>query len=404
MRETSAPFAGLFVLDLAWVVAGPAITRVLADYGADIVRVESATRVCTSRFIGPFPNGRFDIQKSACYDECNTGKRSLSLNLNLPEARAIVLELARKADVVTESFSPGQLKRWGLDYDALSADNPGLVMLSTSLMGQTGPHAGFAGYGNAGAAVGGFQTLVGHPGEQPIGPYGPYTDFVWPRFGLIALLAALDERRRTGKGCYLDVSQAEAGIQMIAPQIADYAATGRIAGPMGNRHDCFAPHGVFPCRGEDQWVAIVARDDDDWARLAHAVGGEALSPDFATLAGRKAVEARIEALLAGWTAGQTTAQVEASLQAAGVPVHRTTRTEDALHDPQLVHQAHFVRLERSDGSPSVVEASRLKLSDTPARPVRVAPFLGQDTGAVLRERLGYGEDRVAALQEARILQ
>ena len=398
------PFQGLFVLDLAWVVAGPAITRVLADFGADIIRVESRTRVCTSRFVGPFPGGQFSLEHSACFDECNTGKQSLSLNLNSPAGREIALELARKADVVIESFSPGQIARWGLDYERLSQDNPGLVMLSTSLMGQTGPYSGFAGYGNAGAAVGGFQTLVGYPGEKPIGPFGPYTDFIGPRFGLIVLLAALDNRRRTGRGCYLDVSQVETGLQMLAPQVADYAATGHLPKANGNRSDHRAPQAVFPCVGEDQWVAIVARDDVEWRKLAQFVGGDALSPDFTTLADRKQHEDRLEALLASWTRDRTTGEVEERLQAAGIPVHRATSSEDAVADPQWLHQGHFIRLERSDRTPSVVEASGLMLSSTPARTVKVAPFLGQDTMSILRDRLGYDEDRIESLRQAGALQ
>ncbi len=398
------PFDGLFVLDLAWVVAGPAIGRVLADYGAEIVRVESSKRVCTSRVIGPFPGGKFSIQHSACYDECNTGKKSLSLDLNVTQARPIVLDLARRADVVIESFSPGQMARWGLDYARLAEVNPRLVMLSTSLMGQSGPHAGFAGYGNAGAAVGGFQTLVGHPNELPVGPYGPYTDFVGPRFGLVMLLAALDVQKRTGKGCWIDLAQAETGLQLLAPQVADFTVTGRVAAPMGNRSPHCAPHGVFRCIGEDQWVAIVVANDEEWARMAELLEGEALTAEFATLAGRKANEDRLESLIATWTRDRTAADVEALLQGLRIAAHKAIRTEDAVMDPQFLHRGHFVRLQRSDGTPSVVEASRFVLSETPARTVSVAPFIGQHTVTVLRDMLGYSAERIEALRAAGALQ
>ena len=197
---TIRPLEGLKVLDLAWVVAGPVIGRTLADYGATVVRVETRKRVDTSRVMGPFPDGRMDVQQSALFENCNAGKLGLTLDLASPGGQQVARDLARWADVVVESFSPGQMRRWGLDYEALSADHPDLIMLSTSLMGQTGPYAQFAGYGNIGAAMAGFQQLVGWPGELPVGPFGPYTDYVGPRFSIVALLAALDHRRRTGEG------------------------------------------------------------------------------------------------------------------------------------------------------------------------------------------------------------
>jgi crotonobetainyl-CoA:carnitine CoA-transferase CaiB-like acyl-CoA transferase len=200
-------------------------------------------------------------------------------------------------------------------------------MLSTSLMGQTGPHASVAGYGNIGAALAGFQQLVGWPGQLPIGPYGPYTDYVGPRFGIVALLGALDHRRRTGEGCHLDISQAEAGMQFLSAQIADFSISGRVVEHSGNRDPWMAPHGVFACRCDASagaiaggpprqepfvegaypaWVAIAARNDDEWRAMAHLIGGRELADDprFRTLADRKAHEDALEALVGVWTEGR----------------------------------------------------------------------------------------------------
>jgi crotonobetainyl-CoA:carnitine CoA-transferase CaiB-like acyl-CoA transferase len=190
------PLEGVKVLDLAWVVAGPAIGRSLADYGATVVRVESSVRIETARFMGPFPGGQMDPQRSALYDTYNSGKLGLALDLSSDAGRAVAADLARWADVLIESFAPGQMARWGLSAERLRADNPGLIGLSTSLMGQSGPYSSFAGFGNIGGAVAGYQGIVGHRGKMPIGPFGPYTDYVGPRFGLVALLAALEHRRR----------------------------------------------------------------------------------------------------------------------------------------------------------------------------------------------------------------
>jgi crotonobetainyl-CoA:carnitine CoA-transferase CaiB-like acyl-CoA transferase len=285
MSADSQPLAGLKVLDLAWVVAGPLIGRSLADYGATVVRIDSSKRVETARLMGPFPNGKFDVQQSTLYENCNAGKFGLSLDLRVEAARDVVRDLAAWADIAVESFTPGQMDKWGLGYERLAAINPGLIMVSTSLMGQSGPWTRYSGYGNHGAAISGFQNIVGPEGGPPVGPFGPYTDFVAPRFGLVAALAALDQRRRTGRGCHLDVSQSEAGMQFLAPQIADYSVTGRIQGCAGARDVAMAPHGVFAAAGWDSWVAIAVRDDAEWAALARLIGGEALAADarFATL-------------------------------------------------------------------------------------------------------------------------
>jgi crotonobetainyl-CoA:carnitine CoA-transferase CaiB-like acyl-CoA transferase len=269
-------------------------------------------------------------------------------------------------------------------------------------MGQTGPSASFAGYGNLGAAMAGFQGLVGREGQTPIGPYGPYTDFIGPRFGLVALLTALDLRRRTGEGCWLDISQAEAGIQFLGAQIAA-AADGQVAKVMGNRDPAFAPHGVFRCAGADEWIAIAARDDDEWARLANLIGGEALNTDYAGLAGRKAAEDRLESLIEAWTSTHPAAAVESALQALGVPAHRAATSADMVADPQLAWRGHFVRLAHPLGGDSVIEASRFRLSHTPAEYLRPAPHFGRDNRQVLRDLLGYDEAKVAALGEAGVL-
>lgn len=269
--STVKPLEGLRVLDFAWAVAGPVIGRALADFGAAVVRVESSKRIETARMMGPFPGGKLDPQKSGLYENCNAGKLGLTLNLASEEGRAIVRDLVRDwADVVVESFSPGQMGDWSLGYDALRQLKPDLIMVSTSLMGQTGPWTSFSGFGNVGAAISGYQAIVGWPDAPPVGPFRPYTDFTGPRFALVSLLAALDHHRRTGEGCWLDVSQAESGIQFQAPYIARCAATGEVVTPQGNRDAQMAPNGVFACLplppNEEGWVAITARSDREWQR------------------------------------------------------------------------------------------------------------------------------------------
>ncbi|GGC57510.1 CaiB/BaiF CoA transferase family protein [Chelatococcus reniformis] len=397
------PLGDLKVLDLAWVVAGPAIGRALADYGATVVRVESSVRIETARLMGPYPGGKSDPQRCALYDTYNSGKLGLALDLGQPAGREVVRDLARWADVLVESFAPGRMALWGLGPETLRADNPRLIGVSTSLMGQTGPLRSFAGFGNMGAAMAGYQLLVGREGALPVGPFGPYTDFVGPRFGLVALLAALEHRRLTGEGCWLDISQAEAGVQFLAPQVAHGAATGRFPAAAGNRDPQFAPHGVFPCQGDDEWVAIVARTDAEWSRLAALMGGDALDAAFATLAGRKDQEQRLEAIVAAWTRRRHAHDVEGALQALGVPAHQASTSADIVADPQLAAREHFVHLPHELGGESIVDASRYRLSETPATYDRAAPHFGRDAGYVLGDLLGYDAGRIEKLNEAGVL-
>ncbi|BBD98084.1 CoA transferase [Sphingobium amiense] len=396
------PLGDLRVLDLAWVVAGPLIGRTLADFGATVVRVESSRRVETARVMGPFPGGRYDVQQSALFETCNAGKLGLSLDLSKEAAREVVRDLVRWADVLVESFTPGQMAKWNLSYEELSAINPRLVMVSTSLSGQDGPDARYSGYGNHGAALSGFQYIVGAPGGPLVGPYGPYTDFVAPRFGLAALLAALDHRRRTGKGCHLDISQVEAGVQFLAPQIAASSVTGEIQGAVGNRDALMAPHGVFRAAGDDQWIALAVEDDGQWRDLARLMGGAELEQDqrFATAPSRRVHVEALEAIVEAWTAGREVEWLEQSLRERGIPAHRVQSIYGMGADPQMQARGHLIRIDHPLSGTATIEAVPFRLSRTPARYDVCAPPYGRDNDRVLRGILGYGEDRLEALAAA----
>jgi crotonobetainyl-CoA:carnitine CoA-transferase CaiB-like acyl-CoA transferase len=391
---TEQALSGLRVLDLCWVVAGPAVGRVLADYGAEVVRVESSTRLDTARLIGPFHDGEPTAESSILYGDVNAGKLGLTLNLRLEAARNVLRDLVRRSDVVLEAFSPGVMDEWGLGYDELRAVNERVIVLSTSLMGQTGPLGRFAGYGNIGAAMSGFQSLVGWPDRVPFGPYGPYSDYVAPRFALVILLAALDRRAETGAGCHIDVAQAETAAYFLAPQIADYLTSGHVAERMGNRDPGMAPHGVYPS-ADGAWVAIAVRDDDDWHALAELMG--VADDRYAAVVGRLERADELDDLVGAWTATQTAAAVESLLQERGVPAHVALDSDTALLDTQLVARGHFLKLEHELYGKTVVQGSRYRLSRTPAAVTRAAPTLGRDNDHVLRDLLGYDDARVEEL-------
>lgn len=401
--SAAKPFDDLTVVDLAWVVAGPAIGRTLADYGATVIRVESRARPDAARLIGPYHDGKIDLERCALFDTFNAGKLGLTLDLRQEAAQGVLFDLIKRADVLIESFAPGRLAQWGLTWDRLHAENPALILLSTSLMGQSGPFRSFAGFGNLGAAVSGFQGLAGESDAIPIGPFGPYTDYVGPRFALVALLAALEHRRQTGKGCHLDVSQAEAGIQFLAPAVSHAADTGQNAAAMGNRDPQYAPHGVYQCAGEDEWVAIVARSDREWQRLAEVIGASAQRDNWKTLKGRKADEDALDDIVGSWARLHHAQDIEQSLQRLGIPAHKVASAADVVNDPQLIARQHFVRLPHPLGGESIFDATRYRLSDTPARYDRVAPHYGRDNLYVLKEILGYDDDRIAALHADEVL-
>jgi crotonobetainyl-CoA:carnitine CoA-transferase CaiB-like acyl-CoA transferase len=399
------PLEGLRVVDFSWSIATPHFVRVLADFGATVVKVESMLKLDAARGFMPLHDNVPGVENSALYDDMNAGKLSLGLNLGKPEAREVVLDLARWADVVVESFSPRAMRAWGLDYARLREANPSLVMLSSCLTGQDGPLENFAGYGNLGAALAGFYGLAGWPDRPPAGPFGAYTDYTSTHLMLVVLLAALDHRRRTGEGQFIDVAQAEAAIHFLTPAVLEWTVNGQVAERAGNSDPDLAPHGVYPAAGDDQWVAVACQDDQAWQALCAEMGRDDLAadPGLSSSAGRLARRDELDAGLAGWTCGQRAAEVEERLVARGVAAHAVQGSTETLADPQLCWRGHFVDLPHPDRR-CLVEATRFRLSRTPGAPRGRAPFLGEHTFEVLSELLGYDEDRIADLAAAEALE
>ncbi|MEV7231000.1 CoA transferase [Polymorphospora sp. NPDC051019] len=401
----AAPVDGLRVLDLSWVVAGPLIGRTLADFGATVIRVESAARIDTARVAGPFVGGQWGPENSALYGTCNAGKLGVALDLSTEPGREVVRDLAAWADVVIESFAPGRLAAWGLGYDRLAAGHEDLIMLSTSMTGQTGPHARLAGFGNVGASLSGFQALAGWPDRPPVGPFGAYTDYVAPRFSLATLLAALRHRERTGRGCWIDVSQVECGVMFLSPELHAYRVDGQLARARGNADADHVLHGVYPCRSTDdrgRYVAIAAADDEQWERLAAVLG---LRPDEPMSSPRAAGPAvpTIDDLVSERTRAWDADELQDRLLDAGVPAHVVADGADLAADPQLAALGHFVEVPHPIHGRMTVEAPRYRLSATPGRVRGAAPTLGQHTRQVLTQVLGYDVTRVDRLQEEGVL-
>ena len=262
------PFEGIKVADFSWVGVGPITMRYLADYGATVVRIESIQRPDFLRLGAPFRDREPGINRSGFFANYNGGKLGASLDLKHPKALDVAKRFIAWADVVAESFTAGTIERLGLGYEAAREVNPGVIYFSSTNQGQTGTYRMQPGFGTQLVSLAGFTQIIGWPDGEPCGTYGAYTDFISPRYGAALLAAALDRRRKTGEGMRIDLSQLETGLQFLAPLLLDYTANGRVAGRVGNRSPCAAPHNAYPCAGDDRWCVITVLDDAQWRRCA----------------------------------------------------------------------------------------------------------------------------------------
>lgn len=383
-KKPDAPtFEGLKVADFAWVGVGPIISKALADHGATVIHVESEVKTDLLRSLPPFKDAEAGINRSQFFANFNTSKQGLRLELNEPNDRAVARKLADWADVVVESFTPGTMARYGLDYATLSANRSDLVMVSTCMRGQTGPERHYTGFGNQGAALAGLVAITGWPDRAPAGPWGAYTDFITPRYGIAALMAALLHRDDTGQGQYIDLSQIEAGIQFQAPLLLDHAVNGRIAQAAGNASNYACPHGTYKTRGVERYVAIGVATAEHWRSLCELVPFPAGLHPLTALHERISARDAIESELARWCADRDAFELTEQLLRAGVPSHLVSRPTDLFEDPQLQHRGFFVTLDHPVMGPTPYDGPATQFSRTPALLRRPGPMLGQHSDEIL---------------------
>ena len=392
------PFAGIRVVDFAWVGVGPISTKFLADHGATVVRVESEVRPDVLRGSVPARDGVLGLNRSQFFGDFNTSKLSISLNMKQAGAREIARRLVAWADVFVESFAPGAIARMGLGYDQVQKLNPDIVMLSTCLMGQSGPARNLAGYGYHTAAIAGFYGLTGWPDRSPCGPWIAYTDTIAPRFVTTILAAALDRRRRTGEGCFVDLAQLEASLHFLGPELLDLQVNGRAPGRLGNRSAHAAPQGCYRCRGDDQWLAIGVDTDDQWRSLCLAMGRNDLAddPGLGTHAGRQARHDRIDEAISAWTCGQTPGAAMNTLAMAGVPAGVVQRSSDLLEDEQYEHRGFYRYFDHPEMGRIPYAGHQYRIPGYGNGPQGPAPLLGQHSFEVLSDILGLSDEDIGA--------
>ncbi len=392
-------FEGLKVADFSWVAVVPSSIRYLADHGATIIKIESRNRPDILRFFPPFKDNIQDTDHNGFSPNYNCNKYGITLNMNHPKAKEIAKRIILWSDVVAESFIPGIMAGWGLSYKDIVTFKPDAIMVSSTMQGQTGPRKMLTGYGVHLASLAGFTTIMGWPDRPPAVPYGAYTDFVVPKYIVTAIVAALLHRKKTGKGQYVDISQHEAGLQFMAPAILDYQANGKDLERRGNRDDAAAPHGVYPTKGDDRWIAISVFTESQWRSLSGLIQDADLSEGaaFSSLEARKQNEDALDRKIARWTAHYDGRELMEILQSKGVPAGIVLDSEGAHNDPQLRHRKHFWKLNHSAIGRHTYDAQGFRFSKTPAEPRMPAPCVGEHNDYAYTKILGFSDDEFAAL-------
>ncbi|NNN18878.1 MAG: CoA transferase [Acidimicrobiaceae bacterium] len=405
LPERKGPLSDLHVVEFGGYGAGPAVGKSLAEHGAEVIRVESMLRLDGFRTNYPPYTGNVPgIERAAMFAITNDNKLDVSLNLKTEKGKDLAVRLIERADVVVENFTPGAMDRLGLGHEAMVLRNSKLVTLSTCNQGRTGPQANRAGFGSHLTSLSGFTELTGWPDRQPALLWGPYIDYIAVAYGVVAVLAALEQVRRTEVGCHIDLSQYETGVQFMAPALVRYFANGEEMDRNGNRDPNAVPHGVFPCAGEQRWCAISVHDDAEWNRFVLEVGEPwAKEPEFSTAAGRRDNEDQLEELITGWTENQLREAVVERMRKAGVHSAPVNDMGDLYSDPQLTYRNAFQRVDHAHMGEHAVPAPPYILPASPGKVTHAAPTVGQHNEAVLCGILGLSKLEFEDLQLSEVL-
>jgi crotonobetainyl-CoA:carnitine CoA-transferase CaiB-like acyl-CoA transferase len=394
------------VLTQAW--AGTLATQLLGDMGADVLQIEALRRPDVWRggygpddLTGIYPDGdpgAHPYNRCARFNSVNRNKRSLTLDLNSADGKRLFLELVREADVVAENFSARVMKNFGLDYPALQQVRADIIMLSMPAYGCTGPYSSYGGIGGTAEPMSGISSLQEGPNGTPLNSGIMYPDPVAGLMGCAAILMALHHRQRTGQGQFIDLSLQEASITFIGEQVLEYTMTGRVPSRLGNRDRWYAPHGTYRCLGEDAWVSIAVRSEDEWRRLCVLIDRPwTADTRFANAAGRRTYAAELDAYLEAWTNEQKAAAAMARLQAQSIPCAMVLTPWTVFDNPQLQARGFFEKVSHPEAGTHLYAGIPWKLSRTPGRVRMAAPCLGQHNEEILGGLLGLSPEKIARL-------
>ena len=410
---TALPLEGLRVADFSWFGAGPIGAQLLATFGAEVVRVESETKIDSLRVAHPFAmneDGTFKngYNVSGYFNNFNAGKLSMQLNLNTERGQEVGYRLIEKSDIFITNFTPRVIDKWNLRYEQLAKVNPRLIAAYAPMQGLEGPHRDFLGFGAVLTPVTGISYMSGFPNRSPFGVGTNYPDYVInPGHTITAVLAALRHRNRTGKGQMIELPQVESVVNALGTAVADYLANGNVQMRGGNRSATASPHGAFRCADDptsvnspDRWIAIACRSDAEWRALCGALGAAEAGADtrFATMEARKANEDALEALLSGWLRARRAEDVMALLQAGGIAAGVVQNAQDILDkDEHMKAREYYWYLDHPETGRSAYDGPPMRLSETPGQLRAPAPLLGQHTLDVCDRILGLSGDEIADL-------
>ena len=387
---------GLRVLDFTWVLAGPYATRILAEFGAEVIKVQSRKTAKGA-----------ELNTTGYFNMWNPNKLSITLDLSHPQGRELALKLVRMSDVVMDNFTPRVMSNWGLNYENLKKARPDLIMVSMSGMGQTGPWRDFTAFGPTIQALSGITYLTSFAHDRPIGLGYSYADHVAGLFAAWATLVALEHRDRTGEGQYIDISEYETMCTLLGPAIMDYSVNHNPVIPQGNTPDyaLAAPYGCYQCRGDDRWCVIAVFNEEEWHALCRILGNPPWTKEtkFSTLSQRKEYAGELDELLGQWTAKHSPEEVMNLLQEAGIAAAAVQDAHDLAKDPQLAARGFFIQDSHPVLGKVTLDSTPIRLSRTPARFRRAAPLLGQDNRYVYQELLGIGERELSRYLEDGII-
>ena len=389
------------MIDFGHVWAGPYCTALLADMGAEVIKVESRHRVDIHRRQGPYAAGRPGVDRSGVWNTQNRGKRSVALNLSTERGRELARALVAESDVVVENFAPGVMDRLGLGYAALAAVRPDIVMASLSAFGQDGPQRAFVGYGPSLDAWSGLDALTAREGGPPNALGGMFPDTGSAVHAASAVLAALRDRDQSGRGCHIDVSELEVSILLLADRVCAALAGERVTAT-GNGDPHVFPHDCYPCDGDDAWVAVSAPDPAAWHALCAVIGRPdwAAEPSLQDAAGRRSRAPEIDAAIAAWTRSHAPLDAMQMLQEAGVPAGAAHDARSLLADPHLAARGFFREVVHPEAGAQPMYGPIWRLDGVAPPIARPAPALGGDDAYVLGAVLGLPEDERAALAVA----
>ncbi|PBN41780.1 CoA transferase [Sphingobium sp. D43FB] len=403
---TELPLSGVKVVDFCWIGAGSYTTKLLADLGADVIKVESSKSLDSLRLAAPYAGGIKGVNRSGYFADRNSSKRSITINMKDPRGVAIVHQLIQDCDIVANNFRPGTMDKLGVGYQALREMNPGLIFIGMSMNGDEGPDRTMLGYGITIAALTSFLGLSGYPDREPTGTGTNYPDHVPnPCHGAFAIMCALRHKNRTGEGQLIDMAQTEPMLSLMPIPVMDYSVNGRMAGRIGNRLEGYSPRGVYPVQGEDRWIAISVSSDEQWLALCSILGGpDLVNPEWEKEVGRHTAMDEIDRAIATQTADRDGYALMQNLQAQGVTSGVVQNASDLVdRDPQLKHRNHWRYLPHKEMGDSLYNGPPFQFASGPIGPRFAAPLLGEHNREVLTGKAGLDDLDIHDLVEQDVL-